>query len=187
LRVIFLDIDGVLNSESYMLKLAAKHCQLEPHTPCDCFKLYRQIDPEAIARLNRLVAVTEAKIVISSTWRKLFDPPDLRRILEDHGLVGEIIGETPDGANDSELRAGLRDGELAQDRVFRGNEIDFWLKRHPAVDRFVILDDGSDMMMHKNRLVQTDCEDGLCDEHVDLAIRVLAWDGKSDPPSYEVP
>jgi hypothetical protein len=187
-RVIFLDIDGVLNSESYVLKLEAKHRQLghtDPAPRCDCFKLYRQIDPDAIARLNRLVAVTEAKIVISSTWRKLFDPPELRRTLEEHGLVAEIVGETPDGANDPELRASLRDDQLAQHRVFRGNEIDHWLKRHPEVDRFVILDDGSDMLMHKNRLVQTDCEDGLCDEHVNFAIHVLAWDGNGDPPCYE--
>ena len=35
--------------------------------------------------------------------------------------------------------------------------------------------------MHKNRLVQTDCEEGLLDDHVELAILVMAWDGKSIP------
>jgi hypothetical protein len=180
-RVIFLDVDGVLNSESYMLKLAEEHRQLGPHATCDCFKLHRQIDPDAIARLNHLVSVTEAKIVISSTWRKLFDPPDLRRTLEEHGLVAEIVGQTPDGHDEPEMLEVY--GHL--ERIYRGYEIDFWLKKHPEVDRFVILDDGSDMMMHGNRLVQTDCEDGLCDEHVDLATRVLAWDGSGDPPRYE--
>lgn len=43
----------------------------------------------------------------------------------------------------------------------------------------MILDDGSDMEMHKNRLVQTDTEEGLLDDHVELAIRVMSWDGKT--------
>jgi hypothetical protein len=188
-RVIFLDVDGVLNSERYALKLEAKHRQLghtEPASPkrettCDCFKLYHQIDREAVTRLNRLVAATDAKIVVSSTWRKLFDPPDLRWILEEHGFVGEIVGETPDGHDEPEMVTVY--GHL--ERMYRGYEIDFWLRKHPEVDRFVILDDGSDMAMHGSRLVQTDYDDGLCDEHVELAIRVMAWDGTSQPSPVE--
>ena len=189
MRVIFLDIDGVLNSESYLLKLEAKHHQLghtapagpESASSCDCFKLYQQIDPEAIARLNRLVAVTDARIVVSSTWRKLFDPPELLDLLLGHGLVAEIIGETPDGHAEPEML----DVYGPLERIYRGYEIDFWLRKHPEVDRFVILDDGSDMEMHTKRLVQTDSEEGLLDEHVELAIRVLAWGGETSPSPLE--
>ena len=185
MHVVFLDIDGVLNSEAYALKLEERHRALghedpprpKRETTCDCFKLYHQIDRDAVARVNRLVAATAAKIVISSTWRKLFDPPELERILVEHGLVAEIIGATPDGHDEPEMSEVF--GPLV--RIFRGHEIDFWLRKHPEVDRFVILDDGSDMEMHKNRLVQTDCEEGLLDEHVELAIRVMSWDGKSAP------
>jgi hypothetical protein len=141
------------------------------------YRLERQIDRDAVARLNRLVAETRAKIVVSSSWRKLLDPPELHRVLVDHGLIAEIIGETPDGNHDLEMLSTF--GHI--DRIFRGHEIDLWLRRHPEVERFVILDDGSDMEMHKNRLVQTDCESGLLDEHVDLAIRVMSWDGKTIP------
>jgi hypothetical protein len=184
-RVIFLDVDGVLNSEKFHLTLMERHRQLghtEPPSPkrettCDCFRLERQIDPEAVARLNRLVAATGAKIVVSSSWRKLIDPPELRRVLKSHGLIAEIVGETPDGWDDPELVAAYGH----PDRLFRGHEIDFWLKRHPEVDRFVILDDCSDMVMHKNRLVQTDVEEGLLDDHVDLAIRMMSWDGRTVP------
>lgn len=185
MRVIFLDVDGVLNSEDYLLKLEAQHRLLghtEPASPkrettCDCFKLYHQIDRDAVARVNRIATATGAKIVVSSTWRKLFDPPDLRRVLEAHGLAVEIIGQTPDGHKTPEMASVY--GHI--ERMYRGYEIDFWLRQHPEVDRFVILDDGSDMVMHVNRLVQTDCQDGLCDEHVELAIRVMAWDGVSRP------
>lgn len=183
MRVIFLDIDGVLNSEAFALKLEEKHRQLghTSDTVCDCFMLYSHVDREAVARLNRLVDVTSAKIVVSSTWRKKFGVAELQSRLGDHGLVGEIIGVTPDGYKTDELRDSLGHGV----RIFRGHEIDFWLQQHPDVERFVILDDDSDMVMHKNRLVQTDCYEGLLDEHVELAIRVLAWDGVSSPSPFD--
>jgi HAD domain in Swiss Army Knife RNA repair proteins len=167
-RVIFLDIDGVLNSEAFLLTLDAQHRGLGPHEGCECYRLERQIDHRAVARLNHLITETAAKIVISSSWRRLLDPPELRRVLGDHGLVGEIIGETPNLSEDPALY-----------RIRRGHEIDAWLRDHPEVDCFVILDDGGDMAMHMNRLVQTDAQEGLRDEDVDLAIRVMRWDGTS--------
>ena len=191
MRVIFLDVDGVLNSERYALRLEQRHRELghaEPASPkrettCDCFKLYHQIDRAAIARLNLLVRVTGAKIVVSSTWRKLFDLPELHRIFSEHGLVAELVGATPEGHKEPALLEAYGHPE----RVFRGYEIDYWLRQHPEVEKFVILDDGSDMAMHKNRLVQTDCDDGLLDEHVELAIRVLGWDGTDPSPFDELP
>jgi hypothetical protein len=176
-NVIFLDIDGVLNSVAYMRTLEVRHNQLGDHSPCLCFRHDRHIDRDAVARLNRLVAETESKIVVSSSWRKLLDPPELHRILSEHGLVAEVIGETPCGYDEPELHE--IHGHL--ERIYRGHEIDLWLRHHPEVDRFVILDDDSDMVMHKNRLVQTDTEEGLLDEHVELAIRVMSWDGKTIP------
>jgi len=180
-NILFLDIDGVLNSEAFLRTLDAQHRALGHHERCKCFRLEKQLDHNAVARLNRLVAVTGAKIVISSSWRCLLDPPELHRILVEHGLVAEIIGETPDGPNDPELQAALGD----YDRIFRGHEIDAWLKKHLEVERFVILDDGGDMAMHKNRLVQTDYQEGLLDEHVELAIRVMSWEGKTPHPFEE--
>jgi hypothetical protein len=185
-RVIFLDVDGVLNSETFLRKLDDQHRQLgqaEPsnskhEAPCECYRLELLIDRDAVSRLNRLVVETGAKIVVSSSWRKHLDPHELHRVLVEHGLVAEIIGETPDGPNDPEMRAELG----YSDRIFRGHEIDAWLRKHPEVDRFVILDDGSDMEMHENRLVQTDAEEGLLDDHVEQAIRVMSWDGKTIQP-----
>ncbi len=191
-RVIFLDVDGVLNSEALLRKIDDQHRQLghnEPSRPksattCTCYRLENQIDRAAVARLNRLVAETDAKIVISSSWRKLLDPSELSRVLVSHGLAAEIIGETPDGNSDDS--DALRKVYGYEARIYRGHEIDFWLRQHVEVSRFVILDDGGDMAMHRNRLVQTDCEEGLLDEHVDLAIRMLLWDGKTSPSPMDV-
>lgn len=184
MRVIFLDIDGVLNSETFCRTLEDQHRQLghtEPACPkrettCSCFLIENQIDRAAVSRLNRLVSETESQIVISSSWRKLFAVSDLHQILIRHGLAAEIIGATPDGHREP----GMRDifGPIA--RIFRGHEIDFWLRQHPEVKHFVILDDDSDMEMHKNRLIQTDPAHGLLDVDVDLAISMIAYDPSSD-------
>ena len=185
MRVVFLDVDGVLNSEAYVRKLEERHRALghedparpKRETTCDCFKLYHQIDRDAVARVNRLIAATASKIVISSTWRKRFDPLEMQSMLREHGLVADVIGATTDGHKDPEMVE--VHGHL--ERIYRGHEIDLWLRNHPEIERFVILDDDSDMVMHKNRLVQTDCEEGLLDDHVELAIRVMAWDGTTSP------
>jgi hypothetical protein len=59
MRVIFLDIDGVLN------------CKETPNPR----KLPYIVDPKLLDRLNRLIERTGAKVVLSSTWR--YDPAGL--------------------------------------------------------------------------------------------------------------
>jgi hypothetical protein len=56
----------------------------------------------------------------------------------------------------------------------RGGEIKRWLAMaRDDVEQFVILDDSSDMDGVAGRLVQTDYDYGLVDDHVELAIRML--------------
>jgi hypothetical protein len=188
-RVIFLDIDGVLNSESFGRALEDKHRQLghgelerKRDTTCNCFAIENQIDDAAVARLNRLVAQTEAKIVISSSWRKLFDLAELKTVLLAHGLVAEIIGVTPNAFDETTRFDMTMEYGATGERLYRGHEIDYWLRyQGEGVVHFVILDDGSDMEMHSRRLVQTDPDIGLCDDDVGLAIRMLEWDGATSP------
>ena len=87
-----------------------------------------------------------------------------------------VIGETPRG-DEEDLRAMY----AYPVHHYRGYEIDFWLRQHPEVDRFVILDDGSDMEMHTHRLVQTDAQEGLLDEHAELAVAMLTSDDVKIP------
>ncbi|MDF1661665.1 MAG: HAD domain-containing protein [Planctomycetota bacterium] len=75
--VIFLDIDGVLNT---FLKVVELSLPLE--RPC-------------VAVLNQLIEKSGAKVVISSSWRLYYDLEKIREILEEYGFVGEIIGKTP--------------------------------------------------------------------------------------------
>lgn len=161
-RAIFLDIDGVLNSRSYM-----EHRRHLPRpTP-------HSIDALTIPRLNAITDRTGAKIVISSTWRLGWNPETdpspvwrLYRILTAHGVTGDIIDVTP-SYDDSE-----NDGRIILGRE-RGHEIQAWLDANPGVESFAILDDDADMVHLKHRLVQTHFETGLLDEHVERVVVML--------------
>src|SRR4029079_3793405 len=89
MKVIFLDIDGVLN-----------HNRMSHHRdPTSIEPLPIPIAPACMAQLNRLITETAAKIVISSSWRLVVRWQDLGPALIRHGLVGEVIDETPDLSN----------------------------------------------------------------------------------------
>lgn len=142
--IIFLDIDGVLNSLAFIK---------EPSFTGGLVG----IDPKAVAHLNRLVEATEACIVISSTWRILDSLKSIRRDIRNAGGSAyiQIIDKTPTGG------------------PFRGNEIQRWLDAHPNITNFIILDDDSDMEHLTPYLIQTNWETGLQDKHVEAAIKML--------------
>jgi hypothetical protein len=106
MRVIFLDIDGVLNCAS-------------THNPR---KLPYFVDRKLLKRFKRLVQRTKAKVVLSSTWR--YDPAGLFSA-KYWGIP--FIGTTPDMPTKP-----------------RSAEIKAWLKQHPQVERFVVIDDEDD-------------------------------------------
>jgi hypothetical protein len=162
MRIVFLDIDGVLN-----------HCNTRHNvSPTGTEPLPIPIAPECMARLNRLIAETGAKIVISSSWRKFARWQDLGPALVRHGLVADVIGETPDLVNDAIWldRWRTREGApFSYERLERGWEIREWLAARPEATAFVILDDCSDMDELKPWLVLTHPIDGLDDPDVERA------------------
>lgn len=99
-RVLFLDVDGVLNSVTYyeahedrlspMLEEAEYVGDME-HPGC-------MIDPDAVARLNRIVNVVSPEIVLHSNWRKSFRLERFNELLEDRGFEGQVdqLAEVPD-------------------------------------------------------------------------------------------
>jgi len=162
MRVVFLDIDGVLN-----------HCDTRHDvSPTSTEPLPIPIAPECMVRLNRLIAETGAKVVISSSWRKFARWQDLGPALVRHGLVADVIGETPDLVNDGVWLENwrMREGTpFTYERLERGWEIGEWLAAHLEVTAFVILDDCSDMDWLKPWLVLTHPIDGLDDPDVERA------------------
>lgn len=149
IKVLFLDCDGVLNSAQYM-------------TACGGNFDHNQIDPAAVKRLNHITDTTGAKIVVSSTWRLLYDTLDeLREALRGHGVTGEIIGKTPTKFNAV--------------RNIRGKEIEAWLQEnHGSYSKYVIIDDDRDVGLLAKHAVFTEFKTGLLDSHVDEILKRLS-------------
>lgn len=165
MNIIFLDIDGVLNSMPYFLYLKKNHIDDE----------YNQINDYNLQMLSKIYHACNAKIVLSSSWRTLNDPKDkesyklyesLLRKLNDYDM--EIFSQTPVINNNRPL------------------EIYTWLSERSDKENinFVIIDDDfnkedyEEYDLSKN-LVQTQfyCDDiesaGLTKKLADIAISIL--------------
>lgn len=166
MKVLFLDIDGVLNSHAYMIALPGAF---------DRDDWVHMLDPAPCARLARVLARTGAAVVISSSWRVGRTPEEIRELLARRAVVAEVLGATPYNP-----RAPIdRDARIYTAHE-RGYEIAAWLAEHPEVTAFAIVDDGSDMAHLRDRLVQTTWERGLLDEHVERLCALLGDAGGSE-------
>ena len=115
MKVVFLDFDGVLKSEKYVLS---------------CREGGVVLDPSKMVLLKQIVYLTDAKIVLSTSWREHWENNptkcnstgrQINDIFAKYGL--HIFDKTP------KLHLG------------REQEIKSWLDRHAEVDNFVVLDD----------------------------------------------
>ncbi len=155
MKIIFLDIDGVLNSSVY-----------DRTRSCD----EGNIDKTRLVLIKELVDKTEAKIVLTSSWRKHWskDPSardeignDLARDFESAGL--DIYDKTPE-----------------KGYLERACEISMWLDENDGVDSFVIIDDNvygwgelEDNFVATNYRIGR----GLEKEHVEKALSILTKKG----------
>lgn len=160
MKIIFLDIDGVLNHEFFYKQ---RH---EKESDGDEIRYpYSEIDPKCVENLNILCKDTDAKVVISSTWRHS-GLEYCKDALEFHGFHGEIIDITPFSKCNMCLR---------------GNEILQWIRdNHKLVGpyhnftEYVILDDDSDMLYwQRNNFLLIDRFVGLTMGDVFRAKKIL--------------
>lgn len=162
-RIIFLDIDGVLNTESWYM-------QMTKETPKDKFGY--AFDPQAVANLRKIVEETGADIVISSSW-KCMGLSQMEDMWKDRNLPGKIIGVTPNSVSD-EL---LIDADIDSMELFhiRGEEIMEWLKKHGKhSSRYAIIDDMDNMLPEQqSHFVQTNPEMGITEADAEKAIAIL--------------
>lgn len=153
MKVIFLDIDGVLNSASFM---KARQKDFDTVDKSEEDRWLDMLDQEAVNLLNKAVKATSANIVVSSTWRILHSAEKLSFFLKEKGFIGSIIDITPSFSGKP-----------------RGDEIQAWLDKN-QIDDFVIIDDDNDMGELSHRLVQTSWQTGIQQQHVDKIISMLS-------------
>ena len=143
-RILFLDVDGVLNSVGSVLALGG---------PSDC------LDPVSVGLVARLCRETGAKIVVSSTWRIGRDVERLKEELARAGApqLAEFIIDKTDTV------PGIRGKQIAR-----------WLEANDFSGRYVIVDDDSDMLPEqKPYFVQTCYADGFRARHYTDAMAIL--------------
>ena len=163
IKVIFLDIDGVLNTRDW-------HSRMTKDTPRDEFGF--AFDPVAVSNLAHIIEKTDAVIVISSSW-KFYGVPKLRQMWKIRNLPGTILDITPNTVSDEVLlNANLDEMELG---VCRGNEIKEWLSRHKGeVSNYVIIDDFDDLLPEQMcHAVITNTLIGITESDAEKSIMIL--------------
>lgn len=164
MKVIFLDIDGVLNCQSTYDPYIKSEYREYP---------YNHFDPKLVGDLNRITEATSAKIVVTSSWRINRTFEELRDILVKAGVSGKIIGQTE--------RLYFSNWSHS---VPRGCEILHWMETNKGIlgdllqwRDYAILDDDSDMLYwHRNNFFQTDPSGGGLTEN--LVYRIINFLGR---------
>lgn len=165
MKIIFLDIDGVLNAHEPLCPLAM------------CGKIH----PDKMQLLNHILLKTGAKIVLSSAWRYIVHRGEcnltgINWLFRSHGLpVGAIIDITrEDTMVEREYWDGSQSWPVTNER---GQQITDWLALNiDDIDRdtYVCIDDldlGITAAGHP--FVQTDGKVGLTEQDAQRAIEIL--------------
>jgi hypothetical protein len=158
-----MDIDGVINTTS------------TPFERGDETLLRVPVEEACVHALNDLVVRAGAKVVISSSWRMFAHWPHLGPALQRHGVVAEIIGETPrpEEARRRLLELGHGLDDILPRQYERGMDVWCYLAAHPEVEEFVALDDGSDWWRLRPAWYLTDAVTGLTTACVDQALALF--------------
>lgn len=155
-KFIFLDIDGVLNSQYYFQRAHDDGSLEKINYPLN------HLDPVAIELLNDLISDTGAEVIISSTWRNGRTIEEIQSLLEQRGFKHKIHSKTP---------------IFDHNQSVRGNEIKGWLKANIPFGekvKYVIIDDDSDMLWEqRNNMVLTDNWIGMTPNTTYKARRIL--------------
>lgn len=170
-KILFLDIDGVLNSYEYWDSAEYESYCKAVERDKDAFDMSMEIDMDAVKVLNTLFKQDDTiKIVVSSTWRGVDNNrlDNVKRYLQNRGFkyTQNIVGGTPSISS-----------------VPRGTEIEKWLqayslehfkdKKYENVS-YCIIDDDSDMLeKQKSHFIQIDTKVGITKYDIENILTIL--------------
>lgn len=166
-KIIFLDFDGVLNTEHYQRLLSYQGKAWK-----DEYGAF--FDPEAVLQLRRIVDATNADIVIESSW-KFYGLESMQKMWKERNMPGKVIDITPSSVSDSWLlTANLDDIDPAMGHC-KGMEIASWLSDKASKEaRYVIIDDESVILESQSPyFLLTDPFNGITEEIAAKAISIL--------------
>lgn len=146
MKVLFLDIDGVINRFKYY----------------DDGKLNNELDEDCIKRLSNIIESTNCKIVISSTWKA---SPHLMDILEDD-LFPHLPAGCVAGCTKTHIPQVQRETEIRE----------YLAEHKDEIENYVIVDDYDfelKSFLNGGHCVITDALDGLTTEDMKECIQIL--------------
>ncbi len=180
MKIIFLDIDGVLNCETAFKEGFCKYVEWTNKVKKG---YHMSFYPPAKNLLNQLIEETDAKIVISSMWRKS-GLEFMQNVWEQEGMLGEIVGITPSLylKDNSSVPRGCEIKKWLEDKGFRHIN---WSKeeqqkyvKESGIESYVIIDDDSDMLLQQKDhfvhvLPSPRNKDGFTEKHLKQATKIL--------------
>lgn len=159
MKIIFLDVDGVLNN---IFTGYDDQCL----TPTG----FRGIEDIFVERLKKIIDKTDAIIVLTSDWKEQWEPrqddcmPDGLYLIEKLAKQGLVI------------KTKTSDHSRGRAKIGRGQGIHDYLDKNKTVEEWVVLDDNwfydfdDEIQRH---FVHTDETNGLTDYDVECAIEIL--------------
>ncbi len=139
---IFLDIDGVL-ATNQMPKVSKSEWYNDKAYP---------FNKNCVNILNKILAKTDAHIILSSDWRRVFDLDELDKIFKFNQVIKSPIDTTSVLFN--------RDNEIRN----------YVITKH--LSKFVIIDD-SYLLGFQERFIRTNPQKGLQSEHLKRIEKLL--------------
>lgn len=166
-KYLFVDFDGVLVSDNFIDELK--------HSGKDYNDEYGAIfNPKCIDNLLEIIKQTDAKIVISSSWKE-YGVEFLQEMWSERGMPVEFYSVTPSLILTSYLDHIEGNSFRSPERYSKGLEINAWLQKNTSGDyRYCIIDDENYFLAEQlSHLVTTDSKDGLTEEVAKQVAEIL--------------
>ena len=170
MKIIFLDVEGVLNTKETYQRVYQKHGYMP--------MMDLEIDEFRLIYLREIINKTDAKVVLCSSLRHFFIKKNdkvLPTTLKGKKLYDKFAKYDIELYDITPISQGSRE-----------EQIKMWLSNKDVIDSFIIIDDNpTEFNEYLDRLIQTSTERqnyllsfmkesvGLCQEHIVQAIEIL--------------
>ena len=165
-KIIFLDIDGVLNTEYYqgLLEYQGKPWQ-------DEYGAF--FDPKSVKQLKKIIDATDADIVVESSWKYL-GLDAMKELWDARNLPGRVIDITPSSVSNEHLININLDYLDTSTLHCKGIEIASWLAEQTEDIRYVIIDDEYVILESQfPHFILTNPYEGITEEQANRTISIL--------------
>lgn len=165
-KIIFLDFDGVLNTEYYqgLLEYQGKPWQ-------DEYGAF--FDPKSVKQLKKIIDATDADIVVESSWKYL-GLDAMKELWDVRNLPGRVIDITPLSVSDEHLININLDYLDTSILNCKGIEIASWLAEQAEDIRYVIIDDEYVILESQfPHFILTNPYEGITEEQAERTISIL--------------